>query len=479
MKKYLFAALILSLVLVPACREKDTTGRNLTILCEPLKPYSFEAGGELKGITADLTEDIMSELDLPQVIGISANWDSLINLLKTKDDIVLFTTALTQERKDLFRWVGPVAILNDAFVGLREGGILLTTAEDAKKLPAVGVVTGYSTAENLTGLGFTNLVAFATFDAMVKGIFDGTVSVAFDDPGFMQQSALEQGLEPAELVTLLVHQTSPAYLAFSKNVSDAIIETWQAAVDKRKDNGFLQGLYDTYLPGTPAPGRVLMFTEENPPQSYSDLSGTLTGSSVDMVNAMMKGTTLEGPIIYSSWANCYRQIQLAPNAMAFSTLRSSDRENLFHWVGPVCKKRYCFYVNANSDYHIATIDAARMMRSVGTVTGWASEQELINLGFSNVVTFDTPQEVFQKLMDGDIPCAVLNDIAVRLLASQTGHQPKDYRKEAVLSEGQTYLAFSLDTDQQYLTAWANAYQQLVTSGELARIWKVWYPDIDW
>jgi polar amino acid transport system substrate-binding protein len=165
--------------------------------------------------------------------------------------------------------------------------------------------------------------------------------------------------------------------------------------------------------------------------------------------------------------------------MAFSTLRSSDRENLFHWVGPVCKKRYCFYVNANSDYHIATIDAARMMRSVGTVTGWASEQELINLGFSNVVTFDTPQEVFQKLMDGDIPCAVLNDIAVRLLASQTGHQPKDYRKEAVLSEGQTYLAFSLDTDQQYLTAWANAYQQLVTSGELARIWKVWYPDIDW
>jgi polar amino acid transport system substrate-binding protein len=200
---------------------------------------------------------------------------------------------------------------------------------------------------------------------------------------------------------------------------------------------------------------------------------------MEMVQEMVKGTNLGGPVEMLSWAIGYNQLQLVPNTMLFSTLRSASREDLFKWVGPVCKKRYCFYVQSSSDYVISTIDDARHLRSVGTVTGWASEQELLDLGFNNVVTFDTPQEVFQKLMDGDIPCAVLNDIAMRLLATETGHPPKDYRKGAVLSEGQTYLAFSKDTDPAYITAWQNAYNNLVSSGKLSTIWKGWYPDINW
>jgi hypothetical protein len=82
-------------------------------------------------------------------------------------------------------------------------------------------------------------------------------------------------------------------------------------------------------------------------------------------------------------------------------------------------------------------------------------------------------------MDGDIPCAVLNDIAIRILGTESGHPPKDYRKEAVLSEGQTYLAFSKDTDTGYITAWENAYNSLVSTGKFSTIWKKWYPDIDW
>jgi polar amino acid transport system substrate-binding protein len=269
------------------------------------------------------------------------------------------------------------------------------------------------------------------------------------------------------------------YLAFSKDVPAKVVKTWQDNLNTLKDDGFLQDLYDKYLPGTLAPGRMLMFTEENPPQNFMYLEHKLTGSSVEMVQTMIAGTNMAGPIELTNWNNAYNQLQLVPNTMVFSTIRSSEREDLFHWVGPVCKKKYCFYVHGASDYHITAVNDARQLPSVGTVKGWASEQELLNLGFTNVVTWPTPQEVFGKLMDGEIACAVLNDIAVGMLATASAHPPKDYRKEAVLSEGQTYLAFSKDTDPAYITSWTNAYNTMVSSGKLATIWAKWYPDIDW
>jgi polar amino acid transport system substrate-binding protein len=284
---------------------------------------------------------------------------------------------------------------------------------------------------------------------------------------------------PADMANLLTYSSTPSYLAFSKDVPNRVIETWQDKLDELKDDGFLQELFDSYLPGTRAPGRILMFTEENPPQSYRDISGALTGSSVEMFEAMMENADLPGPLEYTTWTDAYNQIRLVPNSMAFSTLRSPDREDLFHWVGPLCKKRYCFYVSASSEYVISTIDDARHMRSVGTVAGWASEEELLGLGFNNVVTWPTPQEVFLNLMEGEIPCAVLNDISMRLLGLETGHPPKDYRKGAILSEGQTYIAFSKDTREEYITTWTNAYNSLVSTGTFNSIWKTWYPDIDW
>jgi hypothetical protein len=70
-------------------------------------------------------------------------------------------------------------------------------------------------------------------------------------------------------------------------------------------------------------------------------------------------------------------------------------------------------------------------------------------------------------------------LTIKELAFELGHPPKDYRKESVLSEVKTYLAFSNDTDIKYIRAWENAYDLLVSSGKLTAIWKGWHPDVDW
>jgi len=319
-----------------SCTKEDTTGKDLTILTDDMKPFNYEENGIQKGITMELVLKIIDELQLTNAVKINSSWDSIFHRLQTEENIMAFTAGLTSDRKELFQWVGPVAVWRDS----------------------------------------------------------------------------------TKIDNLMVYSSTPAYLAFSKDVSAKLVKNWQDKLDQLKDAGFLQELYDKYLPGTLAPGRILMFTEENPPQNYHEYDGSATGSSLEMVEAMMEGTNLAGPIEFTSWTNAYNQLLLIPNTMVFSTLRSTARENLFHWVGPVCKKKYCFFVHASTDYQISTIDEARHMRSIGTVTGWASEQELLDLGFNNVVTWDTPQEVFQKLMDGDISCAVLYDISMRILRSE-------------------------------------------------------------
>jgi len=462
-----------------SCKKDDTTGKDLTILAEVMKPFNYEENGIQKGIAMEAVLKILMDLGLPNTVEVSPDWDSIFNLLKTKENIMAFTTGLTADRKEQFQWVGPVTLWHTAFVSLKSAGLQFGSVDDARRRPAIGVVTSYYTGELLISLGFANLVYFNTLEDLVRNLFNGTVDVVFDNLSLIQIIAQDQSSDPSRLDKLLVYSSTPGYLAFSKDVPAKLIKNWQDKLDQLKDDGFLQELYDKYLPGIQAPGRILMFTEENPPQSYRDFDGSITGSSMEMVTAMMEGTNLAGPVELTPWTNAYNQILFVPNSMAFSTLRSSDRENLFHWVGPVCKKKYRFYVHSSTDYQISTIDEARRMRSIGTVTGWASEQELLDLGFNNVVTWATPQEVFRKLMDGDIPCAVLNDISMRILGSESGHPPKDYRKGAVLSEGQTYLTFSKDTGEDYITAWTNAYNSLVSTGRFGTIWKSWYPDIDW
>ena len=462
-----------------SCKKDDTTGKDLTILCEVMKPYNYEEGGQLKGITIEVVQGILNSLDLVNPIEISTDWDAIFSRLKTEDNIVAFTTGLTTERKEMFKWVGPVTLWHTGFVALKSSNLHLTTIDEAKEYNSIGIVKSYFTGELLRGLGFTNLMEFDNLEALVGGLYQGNVEAVFDNLSLLQIIAQDQGRNVANLDNLLTHATTQGYLAFSRNVSDKIIANWQEQLDIMKDDGSLQNLYDTYLPGTPAPGRVTIFTETNPPQSFIGFTGNLDGSSVEMVNAMMMEMGLDYPITLTNWTNAYSQIQLVPNSMTFSTLRSEAREDLFKWVGPVCKKRYCFFVRADTDYSIKTLDDAHHLRSVATVTGWSSEEQLVALGFSNLVTFDTPQEVLQRLLDGDVPCVVLNDIAIRILLQELNRPPKDVRKEMILSEGQTYLAFSLDTDDTYLNQWSAAYDKIVASGKLLEIWEAWYPDIDW
>lgn len=459
--------------------EKDNIGKDLTILSQIMKPMGYLEEGQLKGISVDAVQGILNHLDLDNTIEAIDNWDSIYTRLKTEENTAVITVALTAERKPMFKWVGPVSLLHTGFITLNSSNLIIRQIADARNLAGVGIIKSSVTQETLQGLGFTNLVEFLNEEALVAGLYSGSVEVIFDMYNLIQIAAQDKGLDESQLNLQLVQNSSHTYIAFSDDVSDKVITKWQNALDEMKDDGSLQTIYDTYLPGSKAPGRISIFTERNPPQNFIDSLGNLRGSSTDMVQAMMDEMAVDYPITSTSWDIAFSQIQFVPNAMTFSTARTAARESQYKWVGPVCKKSYVFYVNTASNITISSIENAKSLASVGTVTGWATQEALADLGFTNVVTWDTSWDVLEKLCHGEVDCVVLNDIGIQWLLNKIGHSPEDIRQEVTLSSAETYLAFSIDTDKEYIDQWQHAYETIVANGKLLEIWNDWFPYKEW
>lgn len=471
------ALLIFSIISCEKLINKEE--KNLKIICEELKPYSFNENGEQKGISIDIVNNILEIQGLDNPIEITTDWEAAIDELKNNDNVVLFTTAITEERKEQYKWAGPITIFRAGFVSIDENGIIVSNFNDAKNLGSVGVMTGYSTAEMLENEDFQNLVYYNTINEALKDLYENKIDVIFEVHSLLQIAAQDLGYEDTKLENLLTFFTSQGYIAFSKNVSTDIVLNWQKEIDIMKDAGTMQEIYDQYLPGSTSPGKMLIFTEDNPPQSFKDQDGNLSGSSVEIVEAIMNELGISEAIEITNWTNAYYQIQVIPNTMTFSTLRTESRENTFKWVGPVCRKSYSFFVKTDASFQITSFDDAKQLGSIGTMTGWSSENQLLELGFTNVVTWATPTEVFFKLINGEIEAAVLNDISIKQLAEDAGVDVNVVRTDLVLSSGETYLAFSIDTNDKYIQNWENAFQTIIDNGTFLQIWNKYYPNIDW
>ncbi len=88
----------------------------LYIFTEKFPPYSDTVSGEavahnaddITGICSDMVKASLARLDYDYVIKMRA-WSYAYNWVQGRKNHALFCTAKTDERADLFQWVGPLA----------------------------------------------------------------------------------------------------------------------------------------------------------------------------------------------------------------------------------------------------------------------------------------------------------------------------------------------------------------------------------
>ena len=361
------------------------------------------------------------------------------------------------------------------FYAASQNQISLNTLEDAKTIGKIGVLADYAITQYLVGEGFTNLV-FCTdnidaFDRLLKGEID-----LFPADKFTAEAAM-QTLNKSffSITSELTIRTDMVYFAFNKNVPDYVVADFQSKIDQFKNDGTLLKLYQKFMVSSDVPGTLQVYTEQYPPLTFRDNFGEISGFGTDIVKEIMKRNHLFLDITLSSWSNGYELALNNPNFCLFTMDRTAIRDTLLQWVGPIGTNTSWFYTKSGSGISINSINDAKNLTSVGAVDSWFSEQYMLSLGFTNLVTDPDPKVLTQKLMSGQIDAFVCTDVTFPDILKSLGYNYTQVSPSFSLMASDYYIAFSKTTAAATVNQWQSTFQALKLDGTYGAIKQKWLP----
>jgi polar amino acid transport system substrate-binding protein len=241
MKKYLFSASVV-FVLSFAVFLSTSFGGEFNILTDSYAPYNFTEGDKITGLSSEIMVELLNRVGHPNNIQM-APWSDAYEKISNSDGYVLYSMTRTEERENMFKWVGPLATEQWVFFAKQGSGVKIESLDDAHKVGTIGTCKDYATEQFLKKEGFTNLVSVNDDGENLKKLVSGEIDlwVVADLQGIHQ--AKEAGIDPSTLENVLKIQETELFIAFSKNTPDDVIAKWQKALDDIK----AEGLYDKIL----------------------------------------------------------------------------------------------------------------------------------------------------------------------------------------------------------------------------------------
>ena len=464
-----------------SCKKNSSTDNTIQVTGIEFVPNCFLKNGEIVGIDVDIATKAMQNVGLSFNMSMSDSWLNSYNAIVNGPNKALLTTAYTPERKDMFKWAGPTSKGMYAIFENGESNFMFPLPiEECKQLPSIAVVNDWWETTTLEDMGFTNLVYYSTYNEALDAFMNGEIRFIASD-FYHLVSALPSGyyLENVHVVTS--YRTVYYYIAFSKDVSDAVVSNVQNEIESMIKNQSTASIVRKYIPFMPAnyiSGTIQLFTENAPPSSYEFGHGTsseVRGSSIDILNEIQARTGYVNRINLTLWNNAYAIVQYLPNSAVFATARTPERENMFQWVGPISSNRTCFYTRSSSGLTIETLEQAKALQSIATPNGWCTHDFLKNNNFQNIVaTSLTPQDAFNQLINGEVQALLLPDMDVKWLADINGVPMSDLTQQMEAAIFNSYIAFSLNTPASTVQLWQNNLNAMKADGTFETIWNKWY-----
>ena len=168
-------------------------------------------------------------------------------LIQTNPGYALFNVNRTEKREKEMKWVGPLQSSVTHLYENKDYPTGVKNLEEAKGQESICVLRGNVHHRYFERQGFENIYLANSYASCVNMLSLGRVSMT-------PLSNLSQlVLNPQSSQTTRLQKTavkimeSEGYLAFSKETPDAMIRTWQAALDQLKDSGRYQELLELYL----------------------------------------------------------------------------------------------------------------------------------------------------------------------------------------------------------------------------------------
>ena len=240
---------LLFIVLTAPEQGKAQSIDDFTIMTEQYPPHNFQVDGELRGISADIMTLMLSKLGSKlsrkdiEVLPWARGYHETLN----HSNKCLFSTTRTEERENLFKWVGPISPTKVALIAKKSRNIQINSIDDLSKY-TIGVITDDIAEQTLINMRVDGLI----LDDVSRTIMNikKLNSERIDLWGYAEEVAKwelkSNGFNPNEYETVYVLQANELYFAFNMETPDKLINQLQRVLDEIKETGEQQKIIDKY-----------------------------------------------------------------------------------------------------------------------------------------------------------------------------------------------------------------------------------------
>lgn len=247
LKKSLFLALLCAAGLARAELPADY---KMVLLTENFPPFNmavddknFARDDSIDGISADIVREMFKRAGIGYTLTLRFPWDRLYRLTLEKPNYGLFSTTYTEERKPLFKWVGPIAKTGWVLLAAPGSDIKVSSLKDAAKY-RIGAYKNDAVSQSLESQGLAPINALRDQEN-VKKLVRGQIDLwATTDPVGRYLAKQE---DVTGLNTVLRFKDAELYLALNKDTPDEVVQRLQKALDSMRDEGFIEEVTNNYL----------------------------------------------------------------------------------------------------------------------------------------------------------------------------------------------------------------------------------------
>lgn len=140
-----------------------------------------------------------------------------------------------------------------------------------------------------------------------------------------------------------------------------------------------------------------ILTVNEPPSSFLETNGVVSGFSVDIVREAQKRIGNQANIQILPEARALSIVSNKPNTLLFAFSSTPERKKKFHLITLLFRKPWVLYSRADKPMTIRNLDDAKLSSSIGVVIGDVRERYLSQQGFQNLSKTSTHEQNLKML----------------------------------------------------------------------------------
>jgi len=224
--------------------------------------------------------------------------------------------------------------------------------------------------------------------------------------------------------------------------------------------------------------KISVVTEHVPPMQKLNEDGSLTGVSIDLLEAMLSEANLTPSYRVLPWPRALAHAESHKNTLILSMIRNPEREQRFIWLAKLVEfTPNAIALKARTDISIKNIEELQRYK-IGVARADFGESYLKSIGFvegKNLHVTSKYDHVWKMLYTGRVDLGFANNLTNKEGLISAGLSPEliegKYNFSSISKE--LYLAANLDTDPQIIQQIQHAFQKIVENGTYDKIREDW------